>query len=506
MKQIIIAFLLCFGLITSLKAQLQIDSVFIDNDTLLPDPNFQQQISTDTVFLEGLSFDFRGVSNMPVGIDSVFWRVSIDYDQDGDFDDNEMPYGNSILYNSGKVAVGSSPQEIIEALGLLYIPFGEVLQMKVELTDDDSDFDSATPSGNYNSFIFQIMDTTGGRVTMGSKKKGNPSRSNCIGFTGVVKNNVFQFYVFNWLDNISSIADTCLATSFELTSAIVNQRNLATGCSIDLTPTGNNGNVSITRYDVSGNIITPYSYSTDGAFILKSGEKAKVEITIPSTGCPASLQIGQIDIQATFGGCINSTRSQSFCFDCDDPVIYDDHSTNPSATAANNELEIPKLTYASDSIGLNGNVKILTGGNVELVVNNSGVIHVSGGEVFVESGAYFWAHKMDVCPILPTSPITPPTSIEGKSWQLKKVDEVKIVPNPFTTSLFVDLELEEVSQVTVTLFDVLGHQKRKILDENILEIGQQRVEILTDDLNAGLYYCQIEINDKIITKSLVKVE
>ena len=180
------------------------------------------------------------------------------------------------------------------------------------------------------------------------------------------------------------------------------------------------------------------------------------------------------------------TWAWSFCFDCDDPVVYDDHSTNPSAAAASNELGIPKLTYAYSLIELKENVKILDGDDVELVVNNNGAIHVSQSEVLVESGAYFWAHKMDVCPILPASPITPPASMESRSWEFNKRDKVKIVPNPFTTSTNIAFSIPADESVRLTVWDV----SRWILFDQELHYGAGTHTITLDQLvgQVILYY------------------
>ncbi|MEM6700283.1 MAG: hypothetical protein AAF599_17900, partial [Bacteroidota bacterium] len=346
MKQIIIAFLLYLGLITSLQAQLQIDSVFIDNDTLLPDPNFQQQISMDTIFLEGVNFNFRGVSNMPAGVDTVLWRVSMDYNQDGDFDD-----GGELLYFSGKIPVGSSPQVILENFELLMIPFGEILLIKVELTDDADDFTGGSTSANYNSFIVPAVNGNGGRVAMGNKSSSGSNQYKylppgtpkcCILSNGNLNDRSFEFFIYNW-SNIAS-ATSCTASMIELTEAVIYYENsgIASRCTLNFNT--DNTLVSATKYDATG--VFDSQYPDNAQFGLTTDEKARYQINL-NANC-ASIQIDQVDsleIRADFQGC-GTFVTERFCVGCREQITYSFYSTQPSGV-----LEyLPPYTKTRDYI------------------------------------------------------------------------------------------------------------------------------------------------------------
>ncbi|MEM1326202.1 MAG: T9SS type A sorting domain-containing protein [Bacteroidota bacterium] len=509
MLRLSIAICILLGLAVGVQAQLQIDTVFIANDTIIPDPNFQQQIVPDTVVLDNATFLFQGISTRPLGVDSVFWRVSIDYDEDGDFGDADQPFGPSRLFFSGKIPVGATPNVLIEAIGLLQLPFGSVRQVQIELTDNPNDFsDDSNQSSNYNRLIFFIIDNTGGRVTIGNKKKGSsegfaPTDPECIDDVGIIKDQIFRFFIFNWSENPGT-GDTCLATNIVLDSALIYERGFLTpDCLMDLTPAGSGGSVVVTLYDVGGSII-PYTYGA-GGFDLETGEKAEVEITIPTPSCPASLDIGQIDIHVTYTGCINSPRFQDFCFDCVDTIRYTDHSTNPAGAPTSEELELPRLVYAEDLIELSDNVSVLAGDDTELVVNPTGAIHISGGDVWVQNGATFWAHQATVCPILTSAAIAPLESIETRSREINDA-QIQVFPNPFRSDFVVQFDLEDQQEVSIALVDLFGRVKQTVLNKQMMKSGQQRVPILADTLTAGIYYCRVEIGEAVFLKSLVKVE
>ena len=95
--------------------------------------------------------------------------------------------------------------------------------------------------------------------------------------------------------------------------------------------------------------------------------------------------------------------------------------------------------YADDLNELKDNVSVLAGDDVELVVNPTGAIHISGGDVWVQNGATFWAHQETVCPILPSVAIAPLESIETRSREINDA-QIQVFPNPFRSDFVVQFD------------------------------------------------------------------
>lgn len=491
MKKILLWSLLAFVFSHSTYGQIRIDSIFIENDTIIPNPMDSIQTLNDTIPIPS-QFNFRGISTLDPSVTNVYWRVGIDYDNNGIF---------STLYLSDAIPPGSTPDTLIEATGLLELPFGVVLNVSIELTTDPSNFgQSGGYNGSYNKITFPIISTTGGRVAMGNKKKDNTlNTGDCI-LGASLNNGILDFTVYNWLDVAQSLK--CTAIDIEFTGAIV-QYTSGSDCNIDLSVGTGDQYVGYTVFGQNGNIITPYTkpYSK---FTLLSEEQAKIQIDIGSAGCNLN-NIETITVEAIFSGCPLGTESATFCIGCTNGISYFEYSTTPPVLG--NIEYLPTLTESSLSINLLDNVTVVTGDTVELVVSNSaGLIRAFPNpnvDIKVEKGAYFWAHKDAVCPLFkPNIQNQEAVELATRSVNLNKF--VSIFPNPFSHSFNIELELKEADWVSVSLFDVLGHQRGSAIKEYITA-GKTQISVENEQLPSGLYHCLIQIGDKTFTKNIVKV-
>ena len=77
-------------------------------------------------------------------------------------------------------------------------------------------------------------------------------------------------------------------------------------------------------------------------------------------------------------------------------------------------------------------------------------------------------------------------------------------PNPFSDYTFVKYELLKDTEVTITLYDIIGSLLREIPTEGIA--GMNMVKINREDLESGLILCKVEADGQALVKEMVIVD
>jgi len=496
MKKIFFLGLLGIVLSNALQGQtsdsLQIDSVLIDNILFLPDPDSMQQTADQVIGLTSREIPFRAVSNMPVGVNNVYWRVSFDYDDDGDFYEIETPFGNSILYESGAIPTGSTPNIFLIFQNLDSLPPNALRTLRVEVAEDPADF------GTDDSNIFNIQAAgPGDRVTSADKSTGGKGtrgeEENCKYF-GVLQEGILESYVYNWR-LYSNYQKPCTATIQFEEAEIYTLANSSVPCKIlYLSPGGTDAaNIAIET--------STTAFGSSSIFTLEVGEKAGFKIILP-TYCLPSTQISKIKLKITYMDCesASSVRVDSICFGCIDKITYSDHSSNPASLIGITETQLPRLTYADQGIEMFSNVTTLANDSTELVVNDNGYISAKGG-TWVQQGGYFWAHKEKVCPL---DTLTSTTAVFEE--EKEEIDVFNISPNPTYEVFNLEVELVRNSRLSIVLYDLMGRQQLVFMKQKLQSKGKHNYSVDFSKLEAGLYYCQVIIEGKIYTKNIVKLE
>lgn len=76
-------------------------------------------------------------------------------------------------------------------------------------------------------------------------------------------------------------------------------------------------------------------------------------------------------------------------------------------------------------------------------------------------------------------------------------------PNPFNPSTTISFSLPKKSKVSITVYDMFGHQVAELLNE-VREAGQYNVQFDGSNLSSGLYLCKMQIDEKqIFTKKMM---
>jgi PKD repeat protein len=76
-------------------------------------------------------------------------------------------------------------------------------------------------------------------------------------------------------------------------------------------------------------------------------------------------------------------------------------------------------------------------------------------------------------------------------------------PNPFNNSTTITYELKARSEVSLSVFNILGN-KLQVLENTTKQAGSYSVEWSPQDFSEGLYILQLKVNDQLITKKVIK--
>lgn len=86
--------------------------------------------------------------------------------------------------------------------------------------------------------------------------------------------------------------------------------------------------------------------------------------------------------------------------------------------------------------------------------------------------------------------------------QLENVYELKIAPNPLSNSTMISFTLEQSENVSLKIFDV-NERLIKTLAENVFAEGEHAVEWNAENVNAGIYFLQVQSAEFSKTEKLV---
>jgi len=79
---------------------------------------------------------------------------------------------------------------------------------------------------------------------------------------------------------------------------------------------------------------------------------------------------------------------------------------------------------------------------------------------------------------------------------------LRFYPNPFESFAVISFLLPEDSRVQIDLYDLTGRKLQTVLDKN-MDAGNQDVNLSCDQLDAGIYFLQLTMNNEVVTKKIV---
>jgi hypothetical protein len=78
-------------------------------------------------------------------------------------------------------------------------------------------------------------------------------------------------------------------------------------------------------------------------------------------------------------------------------------------------------------------------------------------------------------------------------------------PNPFNPTTKIDFALPEASQVSLTVYNMIGQQVAT-LEDGFLSAGQHSVSFDASHLSSGIYLYRLQAGDQVMTRTLTLVK
>ncbi|NOY50639.1 MAG: T9SS type A sorting domain-containing protein [Chlorobi bacterium] len=90
----------------------------------------------------------------------------------------------------------------------------------------------------------------------------------------------------------------------------------------------------------------------------------------------------------------------------------------------------------------------------------------------------------------------------GTDIQTKGLSELgQNFPNPYKTHTTIPFNLARMTEVTLTIYDVLGQKKAILLNQEMPQ-GKHNIAFNADDLTPGLYLYQLKVENKTMVKTM----
>ncbi|MBS1651353.1 MAG: T9SS type A sorting domain-containing protein [Bacteroidetes bacterium] len=82
-------------------------------------------------------------------------------------------------------------------------------------------------------------------------------------------------------------------------------------------------------------------------------------------------------------------------------------------------------------------------------------------------------------------------------------NDVVVMPNPFTNNLLISLDIKQASNINISITDVLGKTVKQFEPlKNVVGIIEN--DYNGNELNSGVYFIKIQINNDFVTKKIIK--
>lgn len=99
-------------------------------------------------------------------------------------------------------------------------------------------------------------------------------------------------------------------------------------------------------------------------------------------------------------------------------------------------------------------------------------------------------------------------AFEGNERNSNEVSEhakmsLRNYPNPFTYQTTVEYTLEKETEISISLYNLMGQKVRSLVDNQVQIKGTHGINVMTHDLPAGIYYCTWSGDAKTMTIPLM---
>ena len=90
------------------------------------------------------------------------------------------------------------------------------------------------------------------------------------------------------------------------------------------------------------------------------------------------------------------------------------------------------------------------------------------------------------------------------STNLIELSSVSLYPNPTKNNVSLKINSKQESNYTIQIFNSLGQRVSKSIQKGKLFTGNQSIQINTNQLNSGIYFVKLSVNNESVVKKLIK--
>jgi len=89
--------------------------------------------------------------------------------------------------------------------------------------------------------------------------------------------------------------------------------------------------------------------------------------------------------------------------------------------------------------------------------------------------------------------------------QQSTVENISLFPNPTSADVQLTFYLKDSQKVEISIYDLTG-KKAKQIGHEVHYPGKHELIINMDELEEGIYFCQVKIGNKMVTKKIIKIK
>ena len=94
-------------------------------------------------------------------------------------------------------------------------------------------------------------------------------------------------------------------------------------------------------------------------------------------------------------------------------------------------------------------------------------------------------------------------SVSGMSDPLKDGEQLSMYPNPASTELTINIDLEYSSTTNLKIIDLTGKTVKDFSRDLSHENGMYKAQLDISDLKAGIYFVRVKQQNKVLSKKLI---
>lgn len=84
--------------------------------------------------------------------------------------------------------------------------------------------------------------------------------------------------------------------------------------------------------------------------------------------------------------------------------------------------------------------------------------------------------------------------------------DIIVLSNPFSNELSLNLKTTVAAKISMSIYDVLGQEVKRVYDNNILEGETTKLTVNSDELSQSIYFLSGQINNEPFTLRLIKIK